>query len=139
MDTIPDSPEALFEALAEPSIREIYGSFDSLTPRNQKLLRIFHTELTKGELTDLAFRDTIGFILSFWRRLNEAALLQVEALLDTEDEIDTDWVDHSVALARLDQYIISILHALNPIPGYDDLSDKPTPMNCYHLQMPESS
>lgn len=116
---VPDSPEALFEALAEPSLREFYPDFDQLKPRNQKLIRLLHCELTKGELSDATFQEFIGFALVLWRSYNRSALQATQAQIDTEDEIDTDWVDAAIALARTEQYITSLLAALDPMPCMD--------------------
>ena len=87
---IPDSPEALFEELADSSIRELYPRYDELEPRNQKLVRLLHTELTKGELCDRTFQQFVGFILVLWRSFNTSVLLHNAQLIDSEDEIDTE-------------------------------------------------
>lgn len=121
---IPDSPEALFEALAEPSLRELYPRFDELEPRNQKLIRLLHTELTKGELSDRTFQQFVGFILVLWRSFNNSVLIANAIRIDTEDEIDTDWVDTASHLARMDQYLVGLLTTLEPLPGYDPDGEK---------------
>lgn len=116
---IPATPEALFEALAEPSMRQLFPSFDTLKPRNQKLVRLLHTELTKGELSDASFMEFIGFILVLWRRFNDAAFRARQILIDTEDEIDTEWVESAIHLARVEQYLLNMLSALDQLPGND--------------------
>ncbi len=121
---IPDSPEALFEALAEPSLRELYPRFDHLAPRNQKLIRLLHTELTKGELSDRTFQQFVGFVLVLWRSFNNSVLLNNAFRLETEDEIDTEWVDSAAHLARMDQFLISLLNQLETLPGVDPDADK---------------
>lgn len=115
---IPATPEALFEALAEPSLRQLFPRFDTLKPRNQKLVRLLHTELTKGELCDSTFMEFIGFILVLWRSFNNAALEARQTLIDTEDEIDTDWVESAIHLARVEQYLTHMLVSLENLPGF---------------------
>jgi hypothetical protein len=121
---IPDSPEALFEALADSSIRELYPRYDELEPRNQKLVRLLHTELTKGELCDRTFQQFVGFVLVLWRSFNTSVLLNNAQLIDSEDEIDTEWVDAATHLARMDQYLLNLLVALEPLPGLDSDDDR---------------
>ncbi len=118
---IPETPEALFEALAEPSLRQVYPRFDDLKPRNQKLIRLLHTELTKGELTDLSFMEFVGFVIVLWRSFNNTALSACLKQIESEDEIDTDWVDSALHLSRMDQYLVSLIHALEPLPGQDGI------------------
>lgn len=131
---IPDTPEALFEALAEPSLRELYPRFDDLRPRNQKLIRLLHTELTKGELSDSTFQQFVGFTIVLWRSFNHSALLSIQNQIGTEDEIDTEWVDSAVQLARMDQYLVNLLVALEPIPSSED-----DETNRYLLRIPRNS
>ena len=121
---IPDSPEALFEALADSSIRELYPRYDELEPRNQKLVRLLHTELTKGELCDRTFQQFVGFILVLWRSFNTSVLLHNAQLIDSEDEIDTEWVDAATHLARMDQYLLNLLVALESLPEGDSDDDR---------------
>jgi hypothetical protein len=116
---IPATPEALFEALAEPSLREIFPSYDQLKPRNQKLVKLLHTELTKGELTDYAFLEFIAFIAVLWRQFNGAALAAREEQIETEYEIDTHWVNAAIHLARMDQFLNALLKQLEAMPGQD--------------------
>lgn len=119
--SVPDTPEALFELLAEPTLRQLFPTFDVLQPRNQKLIRLLHTELTKGQLTDAAFTDLVGLLLSLWQSFNHAALIANQERLDAEDEIDTAWVDAACSLTRLDQYLLGLLASLRSLP------DTPTP------------
>lgn len=121
---IPDTPEALFEALADSSLREMYPRYDELEPRNQKLIRLLHTELTKGELCDRTFQQFVGFVLVLWRSFNQSVLISNAVRIETEDEIDTEWVDAATHLARLDQYLISLLVALEALPGGDEGGDR---------------
>lgn len=119
--SVPDTPEALFELLAEPTLRQLFPNFDVLQPRNQKLIRLLHTELTKGQLTDAAFTDLVGLLLSLWQSFNHAALIANQERLDAEDEIDCAWVDAACSLTRLDQYLLGLLASLRSLP------DTPTP------------
>lgn len=131
---IPDSPEALFEALTEPLLEELYPNFETLKPRNQKLIRLLHTELTKGELTDNTFQEFVGFVLVLWRSFNRSALLNTHQLLATEDEIDTDWVDDATQLARMDQYLTGLLAHLEALPAPPADPDARDPSNRYLLR-----
>lgn len=121
---IPDTAEALFEALAEPGLRELYPRFEHLAPRKQKLIRLLHTELTKGELTDRTFQQLVGFVLVLWRTFNKAMLFKNALRIETEDEIDTEWVDSASHLARMDQFLISLLSQLDTLPGVDPDSEQ---------------
>lgn len=113
---IPDTPDALFEALAEPSLHEIYPFFNTLGARDQKLLRVLHTELTKGELTDATFHQVVNFILTLWRSFNYAALRSHQAFLDSEDEVDDEDIAIGQQLSRLDQYLFGLLTLLEASP-----------------------
>ena len=121
---IPDTPEALFEVLAEPSLRELYPRFDQLASRNQKLIRLLHIELTKGELSDRTFQQFVGFVLVLWRSFNNSVLVRNAHQIEVEDEIDTEWVDAATQLARMDQFLISLLNLLETLPGDDPDSDR---------------
>ena len=116
---IPATPEALFEALAEPSLREVFPSYDKLKPRNQKMVKLLHTELTKGELTDAAFLEFVAFIAVLWRQFNGAALASRQVQIETEDEIDTDWVDAALHLSRMDQFLNALLGQMECMPGQE--------------------
>jgi len=133
---IPNTPEALFEALAETSLLKMYPRFEELLPRNQKLVRLIHTELTKGELTDNTFKDFIGFTLVIWRSFNHAALLENQECIDTEDEIDTDWVDEAAQLARVDQFLNGMLGQLETLPETVENPMEPETSNRYLLREP---
>lgn len=133
---IPATPEALFEALAEPSLREVFPSYDKLKPRNQKMVRLLHTELTKGELSDATFLEFSAFIAVLWRQFNGAALNARLHQIDSEDEIDTDWVDAAIHLARMDQYLNSLLGLLETMPGQDGEAGQRCCDSHYQLQGP---
>lgn len=113
---VPDTPEGLFEQLAESSLREVYPSYDTLKPRHQKLIRVLHTELTKGELTDMAFADMVCFILSLWRSFNSGAAEANQDRIEAEDEIDTEWIEATDHYARLDQYLRTLLTLTRELP-----------------------
>jgi hypothetical protein len=121
---IPDTPEALFEALSEPSLRELYPRFDELEPRNQKLVRLLHTELTKGALTDRTLQQFVGFVLVLWRSFNNSVMFANAVRLDEEDDIDPEWLDTACHLARMDQYLLTLLNSLELLPGDDPSTDK---------------
>jgi hypothetical protein len=133
---IPATPEALFEALAEPSLREVFPAYDKLKPRNQKMVKLLHTELTKGELSDATFLEFSAFIAVLWRQFNGAALNARQQQIETEDEIDTDWVDAAVHLARMDQYLNSLLGLLETMPGQDGEAGERCCDSHYLLQGP---
>jgi hypothetical protein len=114
--TVPNTPEALFEQLAEPTLRHLFPDFDSLQPVYQKMVRTLHVELTKGQLTDRAFAELTGFILSLWRQWILGALNSNKDLLDAEDEIDSEWVDQAIYYARMDQYLIHCISTLSTLP-----------------------
>jgi hypothetical protein len=134
---IPDTPEGLFEALAEPTLRELYPRFDELEPRNQKMVRLVHTELTKGELSDATFQEFVGFTLVLWRSFNHAALREITNMIDTEDEIDTDWVDSATHMSRMDQFLTGLLGVLETLPetAIDPLDEEPA--NRYLIRTPD--
>jgi len=129
----PDSPEALFEALCEPAIAEFYPDFDELKPRNQKLIRLLHTELIKGELTDVTFQEFVGFTLLLWRGFNGSVLMGDLNQIDTEDEIDTEWVGSAIQRSRTEQFVGSLLALLDTMPGTEDVSTAPS-VTRYHLE-----
>jgi hypothetical protein len=114
---VPDTPEGLFEQLAESSLREVYPSYDVLKPRHQKLIRVLHTELTKGELSDMAFADMVCFILSLWRSFNSGAAEANRDRIEAEDEIDTEWITATDHYARLDQYLNTLLTLTRELPS----------------------
>lgn len=137
---IPDTPEALFEALAEPSIPEVYPFFETLTTSNQKLLRLLHTELTKGKLSDEAFQQMVGFLISVWRSFNQSALRNHASFLDHEDELALDEVGQHAQLARLDQSLLTLLALLETIPTEADAaSPEDEPSGHYVLRDPADS
>ena len=134
---IPNTPEGLFEALAEPTLRELYPRFDELEPRNQKMVRLVHTELTKGELSDATFQEFVGFTLVLWRSFNHAALREITNMIDTEDEIDTDWVESATHMSRMDQFLTGLLGVLETLPetAINPLDEEPA--NRYLIRTPD--
>jgi hypothetical protein len=116
---IPDTPEQLFEELAEPTLRELFPTYDQLEPRNQKLIRLLHTELTKGQLTDGTFQQFVGFIILLWRSFNAGAMQRNDARLASEDDIEEDWIIAATSFHRIDQFLTSLLALLETLPPED--------------------
>lgn len=134
---IPDTPEQFFEALADNSISEVFPQYDSLPVLYQKLLRIVHAELTKGELSDTMFRDMLLFITAVWRTLNNRALTQVRNNIEESEDIDTDWIDSYGHFRRMDNYhacVMSVVKTLPALSTEDDPDDHIT--GHYSLQGP---
>lgn len=114
---IPDTPEQFFEALADSSINEVFPQYEKLPLIFQKLLRIIHAELTKGELSDAMFRDMLLFITTVWRTLNTRATNHVRRLIDESDDIDTEWIDSFVHFARMDNYQDCLISVVKQLPA----------------------
>lgn len=133
---VPESPEALFEMLSEPSLRQVFPRYDELVPRNQKLIRLLHTELTKGELTDRTFTEFVGFVTVLWRSFNQSAL---QAKLDQfaeADEIDDEWINQLNHLSRTDQFLTGLVTYLDALPGLGDGEEDQTCDSRYLLRGP---
>lgn len=113
---IPDSPEELFEQLAEPTLRELFPTFDELRPVSQKLVRLLHTELTKGELNDGCFQGLVGLLLTLWRRFNGIAMERLDETIATEDDLEEDWITSATAFHRTDQFLAGMLILLETMP-----------------------
>jgi hypothetical protein len=126
---IPETPEALFEHLSDSNVREMFANYDSLRPRHRKLVHLFHTELTKGELSDAAFMDTIAFTTLLWRCFNRTACLQIEKLIDDHDELDTSWINAALDYTRVAQFIEACLNLYDAAPDLTELDGEST----YHL------
>lgn len=122
---IPNSPEDLFAEIAEPTLRSVYPEFGDLSPVQQKLVRLIHTEMVKGELTDLAFSQYIAFVVHIWRSLNTQFAAITAARIEDSSEVDTDWIELSVHYARLDQYLVGLLCALSPIESFTTSQGEP--------------
>lgn len=137
MDAIPDTPEQLFEQLSEPTLRELFPTFDELPARNQKLVRLIHTELVKGELSDATFQAFAGFILLLWRQFNLGAMQRIDQLLDENDDIESSWIAQANALHRMDQYLRGVFAALEAMPPEDDDPEDAIAGNQYLLRRPE--
>lgn len=127
---IPDSPEALFERLSDSNVREMFPNFDALRPRHRKLVHLLHTELTKGELSDAAFMDSIAFITQLWRCFNRTACLQIEKLIDAHDELEPGWINAALDYARVNQFIDSCLNLYDAAPDFTKLDGEST----YHIR-----
>lgn len=133
---IPATPEALFEALGEPTLREVFPQFDQLKPRGQKLIKLLHTELTKGDLCDLTFQELTALVLMAWQGFNGAAFNARQEQIDSEDEIDTDWVDSAIHLGRIDQFVHGLLTQLHTMPGAEGESGSRQCENSFLLSGP---
>lgn len=118
--SVPDTPEQLFEQLAEPTLRELFPSFDELGPFNQKLVRLLHTELVKGALTDGTFQESLCFILMLWRSFNADAMNRNDERLEQESDIDELWIQAATEFHRMDQYLGSLLALLDTMPPEDE-------------------
>lgn len=126
---IPETPEALFEQLSDSSVRELFPKYDSLQPRHRKLVHMLYTELTKGELSDASFMDTIALITQLWRCFNRTACLQIERLIDAHDELETQWINAALDYARVAQFIDSCLNLYDSAPDLTELDGEST----YHI------
>lgn len=113
---IPDSPEQLFEHLSQGSVRDLFTNYDELTPRQRKLVSIVHTELTKGGITDSAFHDSICFLLILWRAFTQSAADRNADLIEMNEDIDSEWINHAVDYARVLEYQDGLLAHLHGIP-----------------------
>lgn len=127
---IPDTPEELFERLSDSSVRDIFSNYDELKPRHRKLVHLFHTELTKGNLSDSVFLDSLAFITVLWRCFNTTAIHQIEKLIDENDDIDTAWVQAAIDYGKVAQFIHSILNLYDATPDLTELEDTTT----YHMR-----
>jgi hypothetical protein len=116
---IPDTPEQLFEDLAEPTLRELFPAFDQLEPRNQKLVRLLHTELAKGQLSDGSFQQFVGFTVLLWRSFNAGAMQRNDYRLSTEADVEETWIQAASSFHRMDQFLTSILALLETMPPED--------------------
>lgn len=114
--TIPDTPEQLFEELGESTLRELFPAFDALPPAAQKMVRLLHTELTKGALSDVVFHQLITVTLETWRTFNRSAMQANDHRLLTEMDVDEDWILEADSLHRMDQYLVSLQAVLSTLP-----------------------
>lgn len=128
---IPDTPEALFEHLSDSHVREMFSNYDSLRPHHRKLVHLFHTELTKGKLSDASFMDSIAFITQLWRCFNRTACLQMERLLEDNDELETQWINSALDYARVAQFIEACINLYDAAPNVTDLEHEST-YRIYH-------
>lgn len=133
---IPDTPELLFESLSDGTVRELFPNYDSLLPAQRKIVQIIHTELTKGQLSDQTFMQTIGLITQLWGCFNRTACLQMERLIESHDEIDPHWIHAALDYARVNQFIDSCLNLYDSAPDLTELDDDE---NTYHVRYTTSS
>jgi len=123
---MPDTPEALFEQLSDSYVREMFSNYDSLLPHHRKLVHLFHTELTKGKLSDASFMNSIAFITQLWRCFNRTACAQMERLLEDHDELETQWINSALDYARVAQFIEACINLYDAAPGLTELADEST-------------
>ena len=133
---IPDTPEQLFESLSDDTVRELFPNFDSLLPPQRKIVQIIHTELTKGQLSDQTFMQTIGLITHLWGCFNRTACIQIERLIESHDEIDPAWINASLDYARVNQFIDSCLNLYDSAPDFTELTNSD---NTYHVRYTSSA
>lgn len=132
--SIPDTPEALFEQLGETSLHVMWPHFDALPVRHQKLLRLLHTELVKGQLSDKTFLDSLTFITMVWINLNASAQFLNRERIMCEPELDTDWVKAAEHFSSMETYLLAVLANIRLIPG--GLDDHLKHPHRYVLQHP---
>lgn len=114
---IPDTPHALIEGSSEATLTILHKGYDALTSRDQRLVRLVHAELLKGELSDTAFAQMLTTIVNTWQALSSTALAATYERIESEDEIDTDWIDAIAHFTRMDQYQQHLLAAIGENPG----------------------
>ena len=134
---VPHTPEQLFEQLAEPTLRACYPSFDSLPSTQQKLIRLLHTELIKGGLTDATFKSFSAFVLHLWRAFNFNSVEHFNTVFTEAEDLEEDWIHASNDCHRLHQALTSALAVVEsipvPPPSNDPLAPQP---NQYVLEAP---
>ena len=79
-------------------------------------MQVFHTELTKGQLNDETFMDTISLATHLWAFFNRTACLQLAALIDNNEEVSMEWIHFNVDAARVSQFIDSCLNLHDAAP-----------------------
>lgn len=114
---IPDSPEELFELLSDQSVKVVFPQYDNLPLMHQKMLRILHAELTKGELSDKSLRDSLLFIVTVWRTLNQRIADHMRYMINDAEEVDTDWFDDYSHFGRMDNYLAIIYQVVEMLPA----------------------
>jgi hypothetical protein len=130
---IPDTPQALIEGSSEAMLTVLHEGYESLNPRDQRLVRLINGELLKGELSDTAFAQMLITIVNTWQTLSSTALAAVYSRIESEDEIDTDWIDAVAHFTRMDQYQSHLLMAIRGNPGVS--SEEPS-FGRYTIQGP---
>lgn len=115
--SIPDTPHGLIEASSEATLTLLHGDYNELHVRDRRLVRLVHAELLLGQLTDTAFASMLITLVSTWQTLSSRALTAAWNAIETEDEIDTDWVDAIAHFTRMDQYQQQLIAAIKENPG----------------------
>lgn len=130
--SVPSTPDQLFDMVGEPTLRSIFPNYDRLPPLLQKLVRLVHTELVTGNLTDVDMKALCMLSLSIWRSL---AVLQIDTLddmlfgepPDNEGATLTNYTD----AIRLEQTLTSTIACLSVAPVTETQDDPmaPTPVS----------
>ena len=117
---IPDTPEQLFEQLGDETIRELFPNFERLSPTQRKIVQVFHTELTKGQLNDETFMETISLSMHLWGYFNRAACLQLSDLVESttnhRNEVSIELITSHFDAARVKQFIDACLNLYDAAP-----------------------
>lgn len=121
--TIPDTPDALIESSSEATLTLLCEDYDALSARDQRLVRLVQAELMKGALTDDAFARMLMTIVFTWQQLTNNALTMAQHRVDTEPEIDTDWIHAIAHFSRMDQYQCDLARAIADNPGVPSRPD----------------
>lgn len=126
MSTVPDTPEALFAQLSETSLHLFYPEFDSLTTRQQKLIRMLHTELTTGQLNDASFTETLLIVVAVWNRFNNLAQCMVRDELDESEVVTPANIRALEHFSRMEQHHTMLRSSIYNVPtGYDSSGQSP--------------
>lgn len=115
--SIPDTPHGLIEASSEQTLTILHEGYSALPVRDQRLVRLVHAELLLGELTDTAFAAMLTTLVNTWQSLSGQALEAAWGAVESEDEIDTEWIDAIAHFTRMDQYQQQLITAIKENPG----------------------
>ena len=129
---IPDTPEELLANLGAMPLQRLFPNISELPVRARKLLRLIHQDLSSGDLTDQAFIEMTVLILIVWKSFNQSALSANIDRMEEEGEVDDLWIATNSHLIRMDQYLRSILAAVeqSPEPPTSDEDDE-SPYSSY--------
>ena len=121
---IPDTPEQFIETLGAQSIGQVFPQYEKLPIHYQKLLRIIHAELTKGQLNDQVLQGMLLCVLATWRDLNDRAVTQLRSIIQESEDVDTEWFDFYSHLGRIDNYLAILMSVVEKLPA---LTSEETP------------